>query len=236
MSEIAANLARLNEARENPTLSLLNMKWAPVVLALFSEAFGDEHRPIRTEVFHSQVDTLLDELRELGYPAPDGEPRDLCRGWVEARWLKRLPSSADGEVYELTSYTLGAQRTIKSLAREQVLLSESRLTTILDTAAGLALNANPDREQVMRMLQAEIDAKQKQLDAIAAGGDLSTATDDEVLNGYLNLTDLLTQLPGDFQRVTEGIRRIHRDMVQGFRGADLTKGEVHRCSSPRAVW
>lgn len=227
MSDVAANHARLNEARENATLSLLRMKWATVALAVFAEAFGDEHRPIRTEMFHAQVEVLLEELGEAGYEVPDGEPRDLCRAWVDSKWLKRLPDDAnDGEVYELTSFTLEAQRIFNSLASEQMLLSDSRLSTILDEAQKLALSANPDREHRMRVLQAEIDAKQAQLDHLADGGDIRTATDDEMLNGFLNLGNLLSQLPGDFQRVTEGIRRIHRDMVQGFRGADLTKGEV----------
>lgn len=227
VSDVAANLARLNEARDNPTLSLLNMKWAPVILAIFAEAFGDDHRPIRTEVFHAQVAVLLDELREVGYETPEGEPRDLCRNWVNSRWLRRLPVDADGgEVYELTSYTLEAQRTINNLAREQVLLSDSRLTTILNEARGLALSASPDREHRVRVLQEEIDRLQAQLDGVLNGGELAAASDDEMLNGFLNLSDLLGQLPGDFQRVTEGIRRIHLEMVQAFRGADLSKGEV----------
>ena len=225
MSGIGAGVSRLNEARENPTFSLLGQKWATVILAVFGEAFGDEHKPIRTEVFHSQVDILLDELRELGYPVPDGEPRELCRSWVDARWLKRLPVD-DGEVYELTAAALEAQRTINSLSREQSLLSDSRLTTILDAAQTLALSANPDREARIEVLQAEIEDRQSQIDLLLAGGEMRTATDDDMLNGYLNLADLLSQLPGDFQRVTEGVRRIHREMVQGFRDADLSKGEV----------
>lgn len=225
VSSIAATLSRLNEARENPTLGLLNQKWATSILAVFSEAFGEEHRPIRTEVLHSQIEILFDELEELGYPVPDGEPRELCRAWVDARWLKRLPQ-ADGEVYELTAAALEAQRTINGLAREQVVLSDSRLTTILRTAQDLALTASPDRDQRMRILQTEIDRLRAQFDDLAAGGPMDAATDDEMLNGFLNLSNLLSQLPGDFQRVTEGIRRIHRDMVQGFRDADLTKGEV----------
>lgn len=227
MSDVAAYLSRLDEARENPTLRLLNMKWAAVILAVFAEAFGDEHRPVRTEVFHSQVAVLLDELRELGYPVPDGEPRDLCRSWVDALWLKRLPDDANnGEIYELTSYTLEAQRTINGLAREQVLLSDSRLAMILNSAQDLALEASPDREHRIQILQDEIARLQAQLDDLVAGGEINTASDDKMLNGFLSLADLLGQLPGDFQRVTEGIRRIHRDMVQGFRGEGLSKGEV----------
>lgn len=225
MSGIAANVSRLNDARDKPTLSLLRQKWATVILAIFDEAFGDEHRPIRTEVFHSQVEVLLDELAELGWPVPDGDVRDLCRAWVEARWLKRLPHD-DSEVYELTAAALEAQRTINSLASEQVVLNESRLTTIMNKAQELALNAQPDREKKILVLQAEIDARQAQIDHLLAGGELAAATDDSMLNGFIDLNDLLSKLPGDFQRVTEGIRQIHRDMVQGFREADLTKGEV----------
>lgn len=226
MSGIGANLSRLNEVRENPTLGLLNLKWSTVILAVFAEAFGEERRQVRTEVFHSQVEVLLEELAELGYDVPDRETRDLCRSWVESRWLRRLPSEDGGELYELTSYALEAQRTINGLAREQVVLSDSRLTTIISKAQELALNAHPDREEKIRILQTEINDRQAQIERLLAGGELAAATDDGMLNGFIDLNDLLSKLPGDFQRVTEGIRQIHREMVQGFHEADLTRGEV----------
>lgn len=145
MSEVAAEVARVRDALDGPRLRLINFKWAPIVLAVFRAAFGPQSKTVKAERLHAQVDAYLEELSSLGYEVPSATGRALCVEWMNFQWLKRVPAEGGGEAYELTSETLAAQRVLEGMSRERTLLSESRLTTILDTARRWAMEANPDR-------------------------------------------------------------------------------------------
>lgn len=71
MSDIAAELARVRSAYEQPTLTLLGKDTAPVVLAVFRSLFTTERPRIATSALHDAVDDLANELRHLGH---DGVP------------------------------------------------------------------------------------------------------------------------------------------------------------------
>ncbi|MFX4270750.1 DUF3375 domain-containing protein [Propionibacteriaceae bacterium Y1685] len=226
MTGIAGEVARIKEACDGPTLRLINHKWAALVLSVFRTSFGQQTKLVKAERLHSQVDSYLDELMSQGYDVPpNAQGRSLCQSWMRETWLKRVPSE-DGEAYELTSHTLAAQGVIERLSRERALLSESRLTTILDAVRRTAQDADPDRESRISGLDAEIARLSAERDRLAEGGELLRASDERMLNGYLDVMDLMGQLPGDFRRVEEAVDRIHRQMIKNFRSEDRPKGEV----------
>ena len=70
VSEVAGELARVRSAFEQPTLTLLHQRQAPVVIAVFRAAFGRDNRPIPTARLHAQVE---DHLASCGWPG-DGLP------------------------------------------------------------------------------------------------------------------------------------------------------------------
>lgn len=227
MSDIAGEVARIAEACEGPTLRLLNQKWASFVLAVFRSSFSQQIKHVKAERLHAQVDSFLDELRSLGYDTPpQDQGRALCLAWMNAQWLKRVPADDGSEAYELTSHALAAQRVLGGLSRERALLSESRLTTILDAVRRWALEANPDRGSRISALDAEIARLTAERDRLTDGGELLRASDDRMLNGYVDVVDLLAQLPGDFRRVEESLDAIHRRMIKDFRAEDRPKGVV----------
>lgn len=227
MNDIVAEQQRIAEACEGPTLRLIIYKWAPFAMAVFRTCFGQQSRSVKSERLHVQVDVYLDELRSLGYPVPPNtQGRALCVSWMNARWLKRLPTDDGGEAYELTSHALAALRVVEGLAQERALLSESRLTTILDAVRRLAVQANPDRQSRITALDADIARLTAERNRLADGGELSRATDERMLNGYTDVADLIGQLPGDFKRVEEALESIHRAMVKEFRADERPKGEV----------
>ena len=224
---IATEVARLKEAGEGPTLRLVTYKWSWLALATFRTCFPQHTKSVRADRLHSQVDAHLQELASLGHELPPGaQGLTLCRSWMREGWLRRLPDDDGGEVYELTSATLAAQRVLDEMSRDRGLISESRLTTIVEAVNRTAQDANPDREARIAALEDEIARLSAEHARLASGGELRTATDDEVLGGYLNVRNLLSQLPGDFRRVEEEIDRIHRDMIHAFRADDRPKGEI----------
>ncbi|WP_422936265.1 DUF3375 domain-containing protein [Sinomonas sp. P47F7] len=228
MSDIAGEVGRIAEACESPTLRLLNQKWAPFVLAVFRSSFSRQTKQVKAERLHARVDAYLHELESLGYDTPpQAQGRALCIAWMNDQWIKRVPAEDDGgEAYELTSHTLAAQRVIEGLSRERALLSESRLTTILDAGRRWAVDANADREARIATLDGDIARLTAERDRLAGGGELLSASDDRMLNGYIDMVDLLGQLPGDFRRVEEALDSIHRKMIRDFRAEERPKGEV----------
>ena len=91
LSEIVAELVRVRDAFDKPTLRLLDRKWAPVVLAVFRTTFTRDQRTVPAERLHQQVDNYLDELRLAGKPVPDGTGRALCHAVARAQLARPHP-------------------------------------------------------------------------------------------------------------------------------------------------
>ncbi|MDJ0349729.1 DUF3375 domain-containing protein [Cryobacterium sp. PH29-G1] len=233
MSDIAAELARVREAFDKPTLRLLDRKWAPFVLAVFKTSFSRDRRSVGCELLHTQVDAYLGDLRSSGIDAPEKTGRALCVQWMNDLWLYReIRDAADGsgeapaEHYSLTSHALEALLLVDGLARDRALISESRLSTIVDTVRHRATEANPDREERVRRLDQQIHELTRERDRLAGGGDIESASNEQMHEGYANLIDLIAQLPSDFKRVEESVAAMHRQIINDFRGEERPISEV----------
>jgi hypothetical protein len=101
VSDIAAELARVRDVFNKPTLRLLARKWAPLVIAVFRTAFTRDQRTIPADRLHQQVDNYLDELRLVGKPVPEGTGRALCMQWLGDNWLIRTRDGDGNEHYSL---------------------------------------------------------------------------------------------------------------------------------------
>lgn len=243
MSSIRDDLARAHQAFARPTLNLLRRPSGPLVVAVLTCAFAGQRSRIPADRFHAQVQGLLAELAMAGQEVPDTPARELVRGWVREQWLSLTPTGGDevadgeeagdsegagdpGEEYALTSHAQDAMEHVARTSGARVLLGESRIRTILDTARRCAIEATPDREQRIARLDDQIARLSAERDRLAAGGDVERATDERMLGEYLNLEDLLSALPGDFLRVSEEVRRIHRGIVGDFRAEERPSGDV----------
>ena len=226
MSGITSEFSRIAEASESPTLGLLRLKWAPFVLAVFGESFDQASQTVKADRLHVRVNSYLEEMTSAGLEVPPGDGRSLCTSWMNARWLRRIHDGEDDEAYELTSAALNAQRVVENLARDRALLSESRLTTILSGVRRLATEANPDRDARIAALDKEIYSLKAERDSLAAGGEMLAAADDRMVEGYLDMRDLLGQLPSDFRRVEEALDHMRRDLIKQFRADERPKGDV----------
>jgi hypothetical protein len=226
ISTITRDLERARSAFNKPTLSLLRQKWAPVILAVFTSHFTRERSRIAADRFHVQVETSLDELRRRGEDVPDGIPRDLCRRWVNQKWLSLSSNDAGVEEYALTSHAQSALDYVNSLSGERAVFGESRILTILETARRCATEANPDREDRLRRLDEDIARLTAERDRVAEGGDIEPATIDRMIDEYSNLQELLSRLPSDFMRVSEAVKEIHRSIISDFRADERRAGDV----------
>nr|WP_254715781.1 DUF3375 family protein [Actinomadura sp. NAK00032] len=145
---------------------------------------------------------------------------------MNQQWLVRTMGEGREEEYALTSHTLEAISLVDSLMRDRALISESRLKMILHTVRQWAAEANAEREDRIRRLDAQISELTAERDRLAGGGDIAAASDDRMLDGYFNLIDLIAQLPGDFKRVEEAVTGMHRKIINDFREENRPVGEV----------
>ncbi|GGD30765.1 DUF3375 domain-containing protein [Nocardioides daphniae] len=227
MSEIAGELARVNGAFDQPTLTLLHQRQAPVVITLFRSAFGRDNRPIPTARLHTQVEEHLAALALAGETeVPTGSGRDLCQKWMRGQWLVRSLDERGNEVYTLTSHAQQALELVKNLTRDRATLSEHRITTILGTVRRFNSEANPDRTTRVTILNEEIARLQAERDRLVDGAEMVSATEDWMSEGFTELLSLISALPSDFARVEERFAQIRTEILAAFRAEDRPAGEV----------
>jgi hypothetical protein len=226
VSDAVGDLRLVQDAFTRPTLRLLNGKWASVQVAVLRIVFDRDRRSIPTDHLHAQVGALLDLFRAEGFETPSGTGRELCRRWMHSKWLVRLHGEDGGEVYELTSYALEALELVQNLSSDRPLLSESRLTAILDAVRRQAIDASPDAQSRIERLSAQIAELTAERDRLADGGEPEPASVDRMMEGYDNLVDLIGQLPSDFKRVEEGIRGLRDTILTEFRSDTRPLGQI----------
>jgi len=227
MSEVAGELARVRSAFQQPTLTLLHQRQAPVVIAVFRSAFGRDNRPIPTARLHAQVEDHLTQLRLAGETElPAGSGRDICQRWMRGQWLVRALDDAGQEVYTLTSHAQQALELVKTLSRDRATLSEHRIATILNTVRRFNSEANPDRSARVAILNAEIARLGAERDRLVDGAEMDAPSEDYMLEGFTELQLLISALPSDFARVEERFAEIRAGILASFRSEDRPAGEV----------
>lgn len=224
MSSIVGEHARVADAFDEPTLSLLRGYLAPANVAILRTAFPQDQKTQAAARLHQVVDALLQELRERGLPhVPDGDGRDVCMLWVRRRWLTR---DVDGTSYTLTSHAMQALGLVRDLTRERVNLSEHRIKNIVDTANRLSVAANPNVDARKQRLREQIAANEAELARLDAGGELEPVSADFILEGLVELQDLVSGLPIEFARVGEVIEALQQQLRADFRADARAAGEI----------
>ncbi len=224
MSSIVGEHARVTAAFEEPTLSLLRGPNAPANVAILRTAFPQDQKTQPAARLHQFVDSLILELRERGLPhLPEGDGRDVCMVWVRRRWLTR---DVDGTTYTLTSHAMQALGLVRDLTRDRVNLSEHRIKNIVDTANRLSVAANPDVEVRKARIREQIVAQEAELERLEGGGELEPVSADFILEGLVELQDLVSGLPIEFARVGEVIEALQEQLRADFRADARPAGEI----------
>lgn len=221
MSNVVAEHGRATDVLKRPALKMLDGKWAAFRIAVFRSSFSRERRSVAADLLHQQVDTYMAELLRDGKDVPPStNGRALCNQWVVDEWLSRDSTDESTVFYSLTSGALEALDWVQEMARDRVLVSESRLQTILHEVRRWALEASPDATRRIALLDEQIKKLTDERKRLAGGGEVATASVDTMLGAYTNLLDLISQLPSDFKRVEEAMLDMHRKFLTDFRNDD----------------
>ncbi len=224
-SGIEGDVARIEAALNTPTIKLLDRKSAAVALPIFASLFPSNTEPIPVERFHTQVEALLDELRNAGHTVPASNGKAMAMQWVRERWLYRDPGRGQ-ETYRLTGDAEQALEYVTRATRTQLNVSLSRIETMRRVVSDAALAAHPDREERKRRLFEEIARLTAEYDRLNEGGELTEANETELIEQFSNVLRELDGLPADFRRVEEAVRDMHRTIAKRFREEERAVGEV----------
>jgi hypothetical protein len=179
MSQVVGELARVAGAFDQPTLTLLHRKDAPIVIAIFRAAFSRDVRSIPSARLHFMVDTFLDPLRTAGASnVLAGSGRDVCLRWMRGQWLVRSVEDDGNEIYTLTSHAQDALSLVASLTRERASLSEHRIATVVNAVRRFNTEANPDRWARIDILDKDIERLKRERDRLLTGEALPEVSDD----------------------------------------------------------
>lgn len=227
MSRTIGELARVSGAFEQPTLSLLHQRQAPVVITVLNACFSREIRLVPTARLHVLVEGMLAEMATSGMAeVPAGSGREVCLRWTNAQWLIRSTASDGSEVYSLTSHAQQSLDFIANLRQERTGLSEHRIANIVATARRINRESNPDRQSRIAILDAEITQLTVERDRLEAGGEIEAMSEDRMLEGFDEMLSLVSQLPSDFKRVEEAFRTVRGEILDDFRAERRVPGEV----------
>ncbi|WIB01634.1 DUF3375 family protein [Curtobacterium sp. MCBA15_012] len=238
MTDVDLEFARVRAVLDRPTLRLVSRPTSAAVLAVFRTVFDRDVQYVPADRMHLQVEEHVARLRATGARVPAGDQaegdqadarpngRALCRDWVAAQWLVRSNSPDGDEQYSLTSHALEALSLVDALSADRALISESRLAMIVDAVHRWAARAEPDPEEQVRRLDAQIAELQAQRERLLSGEEATTVDDDRMRDGYTNISDLIRQLPSDFKRVEEAVAAMHREIVEDFRQEVRPIGEI----------
>ena len=226
MADIGTAYSDAESALGRPALALLTRKAAPAILAIFTTVFTAG--PIPADRFLAVVGNHFQALREQGR---SGVPENLTtravvNTWVNEGWLLYATTPDGDEQYALTSHSQTALDYVGRAGKGRAMVSQSRIRSILEAARECADAANPDRPQRIARLDADIASFTKERERLASGGDIVQTSDERVIEAYLNLKELLDQLPADFLRVTESVESEQRIILADFHAEAVSTGTV----------
>lgn len=226
MADIGTAYSDAESALARPSLALLTRKAAPTILAIFTTVFTAG--PIPADRFLAVVGNHLQALHERGRSdvSENLTTRAVVNLWVNEGWLLYTTTPDGDEEYALTSHSQTALDYVGRAGRGRAMVSQSRIRSILEAAHECADAANPDRPQRIARLDEDIASFTKERERLLAGGDVVQASDERVLEAYLNLKELLDQLPADFLRVTESVESEQRIILADFHAEAISTGTV----------
>ena len=214
MRSVVGEHARIDEAFKEPALTMLRWAHAQLTVTIFRVCFSHDAPAVPMARMHLLVDGILVDLRAAGVTGvPEKQGQKLCQEWVARQWLNR-ETSGD---YTLTYQAQKALELVDLLTHDRSTLSEHRISTILDSLRRFNAAANPDRDERMRLYKAQIDELQAKFDFLDAGGEVPAPTSEYMLQGYIDVLDLVSGLPADFTRVQEAFERIRKQILEEFR-------------------
>lgn len=222
-------VARLAEGylalREGRTWKLLAADNGPLIAALLESLFGDEEKTLAVSVAVERLTRDLDFLRGQGHAMAQTAQAYLS-DWLSQGWLvRRFPTGAQEEVFELSVEAAAALRWAASVQKPRTAATESRLASVMQQVIRLAEETDSNPQTRLASLRAERDRLDQEIAAVERGG-IRTLPDDRAIERAREVIAQAQELAGDFRNVRDAFDRLNRDLRQSLMENDGSRGDV----------
>ncbi len=221
----AKPLATYKQLRDQPLWRLLSGQKAPAAIALLQVLLLDAEAAVPASVLVERLSEELDDLRARGEDLPQTAQAYIA-DWLEQRYLiRRFPTGAHEEVYELSAPAAAAIRFVAGLEAPRSAATQSRLAVVMQQIISLADDTETDTALRLGSLLAERERIDREIANVRAGRAeiLPEATAIERIREIIALADDLT---ADFVRVRERFEHLHRDLRESILEDEVSRGDV----------
>jgi len=222
---VVKSLASYNKFREQPLWRLLAANNAPAILALLQARLLDEKKGLPASVLFEYLEKDLETLRTQGEDLPQTAQAYASNWLAEGYLVRRFPSGATEEQYELTAAAAGAIRFINSLLERRTAATESRLSTVIQQLTRLAEETEPDIEKRVAALIAERERIDREIEAVH-GGQMRSLSEDRALERIRDTLDLAGELASDFRYVRDEFEKLNRELRERIMDDEGGRGQV----------
>ncbi len=172
-----------------------------------------------------ELDPILDDLRGEGFELPRTAAAYLD-DWVKAGFLvRRSPHGTREELYELSTDCLTAIDFVRNLAAPRRSVSKSRLATVTEAVAALAMATDPDDATVLRQLEEEKAKLERHIERVRERG-VDVISNPEALERAEEILALVADVPADFARVRSEVEHIDQSLRERILSEDQAAAEV----------
>ncbi|MDR0501597.1 MAG: DUF3375 domain-containing protein [Coriobacteriales bacterium] len=191
---------------------LLRAKNAPAIIAILDTHLGGNPRRLPVAELVSLVEADLEELRFLTNLEFNRSAQAYCDVWRADGYLVRRPvAQTRQETYELSGGALSAISFAKRLLQPHRNATQSRLNTIIEQVASLALATSYNEEHRRAALLEERRKIDEQL-ALLDNGKLEILESDQASERLSDILNLSQGIPDDFVRVRDDFEAINKEL------------------------
>ena len=211
---------------------LLAADQAAFIVSFFEREFlRPGRRAIPEAELLRDLEAYLGEVQQAAGESLLRPARAYLLAWADAEhgWLTRFHGADDVPCYDLTAAAEQAVGFVRSLTREEVLGTESRLRTVVSLLDEIAEDRDEDagrREQRLLAWRAEIDAELSELRR--TGKVRPRLTAGQVRERYQQARETAAGIVRDFRALEEEFSALERGLMQDVVTWQEGKGELLR--------
>lgn len=218
-------IAAIKGLRAQPVWRLVAANMAPIIISTLQELFSDGEKILTASVLVERLAAALDALRATGEELPQSAQAYVAN-WLGEGWLvRRLPTGASEEQYELSSDAAQAIRFVSGLQQRRPLATESRLSLVMQQLIKLAEETDTNPETRVAALVAERTRIEREIEAVRTRG-VTPLSDERALERAREIIALTDELAADFRRVRSDFDQLNRGLRQNLLENDGSRGEV----------
>lgn len=208
---IMKGVATYQRLRADPVWRLLAADNAPILVAVLQANLLDGESKLQASILYERLTRNLEDLRTAGEDMPQ-TAQAYVMNWLAQGWLiRRFPTGAAEEEYELSADAARAIRMIRDLDQPRTVATESRLSVVIQLLAQLAEATDTDVQRRLNSLLTERDRIEREINAVRQGR-VNVLADERAVEQAREIITLATELAADFHHVRDRFDQLNRDL------------------------